>query len=589
LPDIFKDRPWLLFDGAMGTYYAEITRSAAAKCETANLNAPEVVARIHREYIKAGAGAIKTNTFAANTAVLGCTLEETLKVVERGWEIANEEAAGCVLVFADIGPIPEGDADAAPQYKAILEKFISLGARYFLFETFAGVERVLEGAAAIKERVADAFVVASFAVHPDGHTRMGISGAEIGRAMNASSFVDAWGFNCVSGPLYLNDYLKTMDRAGKPLSVMPNAGYPALQDGRTVYLHNAEYFAEQMAGIHALGVKILGGCCGTTPAHIACTAEALRRGPREQGAAGERGGRLFAMPRTPNLFWEKLSSGKKVIAVEADPPPDADVQPLLDGVAVLRDAGADVITMADSPLARARADSSMVSALIRRRCGVEAMPHLACRDRNLNAMKALLLGLHIEGIRNVLAVTGDPVPAADRSEVRGVFDFNSQMLAGYIRDLNLSLFPGDGLRIGAALNINAQNLDVEFKRAEKKISQGVEYFLTQPVFGERAVEAVKAASERLGSRILAGILPIASWRNALFMNNEAPGIKIPDEIVERFRDLKRAEAEKLGIEIALETAHALASYADGYYILTPLKRYAMVAELVRRIRSELID
>lgn len=589
MPDILNDRPFLLFDGAMGTYYAELTRSAASKCETANRSAPEIVARIHREYIKAGAGAIKTNTFAANTAVLGCGLDEALKVVERGWEIANEAAGGKALVFADIGPIPEGEGDASPEYSAIIGRFLSLGARNFLFETFASPDRVLECAATIKSYAPDAFVVASFAVHPDGHTRVGVAGAEIGRLMNACDDVDAWGFNCVSGPLYLNDYLKTMERQGKPLSVMPNAGYPSLQDGRTVYLHNAEYFAEQMAGIHALGVKILGGCCGTTPAHIACTAEALRRGPRGRGAAGERGGAQLAAPRSPNLFWERLSSGKKVVAVEADPPPDAAVQPLLDGVTMLYHAGADIITMADSPLARARADSSMMSALIQRRCGVEAMPHLACRDRNLNAMKALLLGLHIEGIRNVLAVTGDPVPAADRSEVRGVFDFNSQMLAGYIRDLNLSLFPGDGLRIGAALNINAPNLDAELKRAEKKIAQGAEYFLTQPVFGERAVEAVRAASQRLGSRILAGILPIASYRNALFMNNEAPGIRIPEEIVEQFKDLRRAEAEMLGVEIALKTARALASYADGYYILTPLKRYGMVSDLVRQIRSELID
>jgi methionine synthase I (cobalamin-dependent)/5,10-methylenetetrahydrofolate reductase len=584
LQDILQNRPYLLFDGAMGTYFAERRGVPGIKCEMANLDMPDEVRAIHCEYIAAGAMAIKTNTFAASAAVLGCPMETVLDVVRAGWRIACEAAADRALVFADIGPVPEGDG-TAEEYRRIVDAFLERGARRFLFETFAEPSRVLEAARYIKGK-ADAAVVASFAVHPDGHTRAGISGAALGREMESSPDIDAWGFNCISGPYYLNEYVKTLGERAKPLSVMPNAGYPAVMDGRTVYTHNAEYFARQMAELLARGAAILGGCCGTTPEHIARTARVLERA-RTPGRTAASGG--TAIPAgtapAPNRFWARLTSGKKVVAVEADPPRDIAVVPTLEGASALREAGADIVTVADSPLARARADSSMIASLVSRRCGVEAMPHLACRDRNLNAMKALLLALHIEGVRNVLVVTGDPVPAADRGEVKGVFDFNSQLLAAYIRDLNSSVFAGDPFRIGAALNINAPNLDAELRRAERKAAGGAEFFLTQPAFGPDAVAALKAARERLGGKLLAGIMPLVGHRNALFAANEIPGVRIPEGVVERFRGLKRAEAARLGAELAVETAAAALPYVDGYFIITPLGRFDVSCELTRQIRS----
>jgi homocysteine S-methyltransferase len=369
---------------------------------------------------------------------------------------------------------------------------------------------------------------------------------------------------------------------------MPNAGYPALEDGRTVYRNNAQYFARQMADIRGMGVRILGGCCGTTPEHIRLTAEALRQGLREH-AAPRAGGKAAAVPTVPNLFFEKLASGRKVIAAEVDPPLDVSIAPVLAGAAALRDAGADIITVADSPLARPRADGVMVSSLIARRCGVEVMPHLACRDRNLNAMKALLLSAHIEDIRNVLVVTGDPIAEADRSEVKGVFNFHSRMLAGYIRDLNGAVFAGDGMRVGAALNVNATNLESELRRAEGKVAQGVDYFLTQPIFSPQAEEAFREAAARLGKPVLAALMPLVSHRNALFVANEVPGIRVPNDVVERFRGLKRAEAEQLGIALSADTARRLMPTSAGFFVITPLGRYGVTSELIRILRRECHD
>ena len=370
---------------------------------------------------------------------------------------------------------------------------------------------------------------------------------------------------------------------------MPNAGYPLLEGNRTVYTNDPDYFARRLLKFREIGRRYSaaaaarrrstsGGprsCCvlaGVNKRFMPCIL------PSKGGEAAR-----------PQPFLGEDEAWRKGRRGGGGPAQDASAEKMLNGAERLSHAGADILTVSDNPLASVRADSSMTATLIARRCGCEVMPHIACRDRNLNAIKSLLLALHIEGVRNVLVVTGDPIAQADRSEVKGVYNSNSSMLAGYMRSLNESAFAGEPFAIGAALNVNAGNFDAELRRAEKKIARGAQFFLTQPVFGEKAVEAVRIASDHLGSKILAGILPIASFRNALFMNNEAPGISIPEEIVEKFRELKRAEAEKLGVEIALETARLLAHHADGYYILTPLKRYGMVSELVKRIRRELID
>lgn len=574
----------LLFDGAMGTWWAETRATVSIRCELNNLSAPEDVLGIHRSYVEAGAQAVKTNTFGANTALLGTSWNEVADVLKAGWRLAREAASDRAQVFADIGPIPEG-AEADGEYAAIADTFLALGAERFLFETFAETESVLRAARRIKEKKPNAWILAQFAVAPDGFTRAGVSGAQIKAAMEASPFIDAWGFNCVSGPLYLYEYMARLGPSAKPVSAMPNAGYPLLEGNRTVYTNSPDYFARMLARFRDIGVSILGGCCGTSPGHIKRAAgllgarpAALR--PRARAKTGHAPASAAANP-----FWEKLRQGGRAIAAEVDPPRDASAERMLDGAHRLAAAGADIVTVSDNPLARARLDSSMAASLIQRRCGCAVLPHIACRDRNLNAIKSLLLGLHVEGVRSVLVVTGDPIALADRGEVKGVYDSNSCMLAAYVRSLNESVFAHDPFVIGAALNVNAPNFPAELRRAEEKTARGVNFLMTQPLFSDEALEALRKAKDTLGARILAGVLPLSGHGNALFLANEVPGMRIPDATAERFLGLEKEDAARLGVELAAETAENAAPHCDGYYVVTPGNRFRMAEALIGRIKG----
>ena len=585
-----RDGNSLLFDGAMGTYFAELYSTASSRCELANLTAPDAILRIHREYIAAGAQAIKTNTFGANTALLGMDMSGVAQVLSAGWRLACEAAEGRAQLFADIGPIPlEDGMDAEIEYNALADAFLCLGAERFLFETFPEYESVLKAARHIKSLRPGAFLLAQFAVTPDGFTREGISGREIMQAMEGSADIDAWGFNCVSGPLYLYEYMAGLGPFNKPVSAMPNAGYPLLEGSRTVYRNNPDYFAAKLLQFNEIGISILGGCCGTTPEHIRKAAALCLSGRAAEAPHAHPAGAAEEPLPVGNPFWEKLRRGEKAVAAEVDPPQDAAAGPMLEGAAVLMRAGADIVTVSDNPLARVRADSSMAAALIRRRYGCAVLPHIACRDRNLNAIKSLLLGLHIEGVRNVLVVTGDPVALADRSEVKGVYNSNSGMLAGYIRSLNEGVFSREPFVIGAALNVNAPNFDAELARAENKIARGVQFFMTQPLFSPEAADALRRAKDALDARILAGILPLCGYANAQFINNEVPGMTIPGAVMERFRGLGRIDAERLGLDLAGQTAREILTLVDGFYVITPLNRFSIAGKLIKTLRSMIDD
>ena len=290
-------------------------------------------------------------------------------------------------------------------------------------------------------------------------------------------------------------------------------------------------------------------------------------------------------------FLRKLNAGKKVIAIELDSPKDADLTGYLDGARRLQAAGADLLTIADCPIARARMDSSLVACRVHRELGLNVLPHMTCRDRNLNATKALLLGLYAEGVREVLAITGDPIPTAERDEVKNVYQFNSRKLAQYIVSL-----AGEGrempspLTVFGALNLNARNFDVELRRAQEKLQNGMSGFLTQPVLSAQAVVNLKKTRETLGekAKILVGIMPVVSQRNAIFMENEVNGIHVDAEIIERFAGLDRAQGEELGLEVSVKAAQAAAPYADGFYLMTPFNRIALMERLIARLKEEVI-
>ena len=588
---LLAQRP-LLFDGGMGTYYKA---KPGQECEQANLTDPDGILAVHRAYLAAGADAIKTNTFSL-PRLAAAQQPGWEQLADAGWQLAAKAAGETgAAVFADLGPAPDTENLPAEQvYLSVAKRFALLGARNFLFETLSTEEGVLEAIRALKQTVPEAFVLVSFAVLPDGYTREGRYCAELVRRMAQSGVVDAVGLNCVSAPGAMRALVQQLGDAGLPLSVMPNAGYPVVARAQVRYQGKPEYFARELSRLAAEGVRILGGCCGTTPQHIAALRTALDALPEALPAAPAAKPAATAKPavETDDVFLRKLRAGQRVIAVELDSPKDADLTAYLKGARRLQAAGADLLTIADCPIARARMDSSLVACRVHRELGMNVLPHMTCRDRNLNATKALLLGLYAEGVREVLAITGDPIPTAERDEVKNVYQFNSRKLAQYIVSL-----AGEGREMPApitvfgALNLNARNFEVELRRAAEKLENGMSGFLTQPVLSAQAVENLKKARETLGERakILAGILPVVSQRNAIFMENEVNGIHVDDAIIQRFEGLDRAAGEELGLEVSVQAAKAAAPYADGFYLMTPFNRVALMERLIARLRTEVTD
>ena len=581
----------LLFDGAMGTYYKA---APGVECEQANLTDPAGVLAVHREYLAAGADAVKTNTFSLPRLAAAHT-PGWEQLAQAGWQRAVQAAEETgAAVFADLGPAPDTEAVPAGQvYTAVAKQFAALGARNFLFETLSSDAGLLDAVGAIKAEVPDAFVLVSFAVLPDGYTREGMYCKDLARRMQESGIVDAVGLNCVSAPGAMRTLAKQLGGT-LPLSVMPNAGYPVVTRTQVKYQGRPEYFARELGRLAAEGtVQILGGCCGTTPAHIAALRAELdslpvveKTAPTEEFSTAKE-----QTVENEDAFLRKLNAGEKVIAIELDSPRNADLTGYLEGAKKLQAAGADLLTIADCPIAQARMDSSLVACRVHRELGLCTLPHMTCRDRNLNATKALLLGLYAEGVREVLAITGDPIPTAERDEVKNVYQFNSRKLAQYIVSL-----AGEGrempgpMTVFGALNLNARNFDVELRRAKEKLENGMSGFLTQPVLSAQAVENLKKSRETLGAdaKILAGIMPVVSQRNAIFMENEINGIHVEDWIIEKFAGLDRAQGEELGLAISLEMAKAALPYADGLYLMTPFNRVALMERLIGRLKQEVL-
>lgn len=580
----------LVFDGGMGTYYKAAPGLA---CEQANTADPDGVLAVHRAYLEAGAQALKTNTFGL-TAMAARQEPGWQALADAGYALAVQAAQDKAYVFADLGPVQDTEERPAGQvYTEVAERMLDQGAEYFLFETLSSDAGVLEAVQAIRARCPHAFVLVSFAALPDGYTREGLACSQLLQRMQASGLVDAAGLNCVSAPGAMAALVQQMGRQGLPLSVMPNAGYPVVARSQVRYQGKPAYFAKTLAALAGRGVRILGGCCGTTPEHIRALTEALEEQPALGPAFAEPGAVPAAHQpaETEDAFLCKLRSGQPVIAVELDSPKTADLSGYLASARRLQQAGADILTIADCPVARARMDAALVACRVHRELGLCVLPHMTCRDRNLNATKALLLGLAAEGIGEVLAITGDPIPTAERDEVKSVYQFNSRKLAQYI----LSLAGEGGLparmAVFGALNLGARNFAVELRRAEEKLACGMTGFLTQPVLSTQALENLRLARQTLGSRakLLAGVLPVVSLRNAQFLDSEVNGIQVEPELLQRFAGLDKAAGEALGLEVAFGAAKAALPYADGLYLMTPFQRVGLMETLIARIRTELFE
>lgn len=575
----------LLFDGATGT--ALCAQSGEGEVvERLCLTQPQHVLALHRAYLAAGCKAIKTNTFAAHVSLACENKDDQKTLIRAAYDLARRAGdAYDAAVFADIGPAPTDTDSAAACYIAMAEQYLNVGATCFLFETMQSGEGLAEAAAYIKASCPDAWIMVSFAADADGFTRAGEQASALALQMSACGAVDAIGLNCICGAYHIRKLLSTLDVGDKWMSAMPNAGYPHVEEGRTYYDSAPAYYAQQVMECVKAGARIVGGCCGTTPEHIRQIARLLgtpmpprvRMGDEKAAQPPEKGCRSRILRR--------LEQGRRITLVELDPPRSADIGGFMEGARQLEQAGADAITIADCPIGRARMDSSLLACKLSRELGIEALPHMTCRDRNVNATKALLLGLSMENVHNVLAVTGDPIPTGDRGSVKSVYQFNSRVLAKFIRGLGES-GEAEPFFVCGGLNINAVRFDLELERAKEKMDCGVSAFLTQPVLSEQAALHLERARDELrGAKLIGGLFPVVSEKNARFLQSEVHGITVDEAVVRAYAGLDRAQGEDMAVRLCREAASRISPFVDGYYIMTPFQRVELVCRVIRATRN----
>ena len=582
----------LLFDGAMGTYYNQRYQSET-EAEEANLSHPDQIIAIHKAYIEAGARVIRTNTFAINHVLFPdqkMAKEALVQAVSHARR-AVEESGKEVVIAGSIGPIRQDllDTDEAveAEYKSLVAAFMEQGITTIMLETFSQPKWIRMLAEWIKKEYGKATLLVSFSVGLSGYTKFGFSMQELINEFFSMEEIDAMGFNCGVGAAHLKKLLQSVTFPfEKPFFVLPNAGYQHEIRGRLTYAFDTAYYAKQMEEILALGVDFIGGCCGTTPQHIAALAKMLADTDQKKCHKKLKSSQRPAQVATKNAFIEKLNRGEKVYVVELDSPFGADAGKFQKGAYALAQEGVDMVTVSDSPMARARADASLMAVYMKQQADVSVMPHIACRDRNLIGLRSELIGAYINGIRDFLIITGDPVSRDDRGAITGVFDVNSIRLMEYVKNMNREVFSDDPVYYGGALNYSGVNITAIAGRMKEKIEQGVSYFLTQPVFSEEDIARIKELKELVETKIICGIMPLVSYKNALFMHNEMPGIHVPDEVLFKYRpDMSREEAEQTAISVCVEAAKKLYGVADGFYLMTPFGRVNLVNRIIKEIKK----
>ena len=592
LLDKIKDHI-LLMDGAMGTYYNQ-QYGTELEAEEANLVHPEEITAIHKAYIEAGAELIRTNTFAVNHLMFP-KREECKRAIHAAIACARQAVAESgreVEIAASIGPIrqtvTEDDENTIKEYQFLINSMLAEGIRIFVFETMLELKWVQPLSEYCKSQCEESVVIVQFSLNPSGYTQYGFGMKEIIDKLCQMETVDIFGFNCGVGAAHLR---KLLEKQTFPkeciLSVLPNAGYQQELRGRMHYGDDPEYYAKQMERMIPLGINIAGGCCGTTPEHIAALKKVLGgQAPQPKEVVEENADGESVSNAAPTDFISKLERGEKVFVVELDAPFDAQMDKFSKGVYALKENGVDMITVSDSPLARSRADAALLAVYAKRLTDISVMPHVAMRDRNLIGLRSEILGVHANGIRDFLVITGDPVGPDNRGKITGVFDVNSIRFMEYLQHMNEEIFPDQPVYYGGALNYAGNNIRAIVGRMRKKMEAGCAYFLTQPIFSEEDVQRVIELKEMTGAKIICGLMPLVSYRNALFMKNEMPGIHVNDEILNRYDpELSREEAEDTAVALCLDIAEALRGAADGFYLMTPFHRVGLVNRIINAIKQ----
>lgn len=573
----------LLFDGAFGTYYAQLFDTRELP-ELANTLHPERVLQIHRDYIEAGAQLIRTNTFAANTFSLDLPWEAIRENLRQGYRLAKEAARGKdVQVAADIGQIPYDSRSnrgaVASEYLELCRTFLEEGADCFVFETLADLEDLRDAITLVGDK---AFVVVQFSVNQFGYSHAGLSARKLIQRAEEIPQIDAVGFNCGVGPGHMQKIIREVPFHGKKFrTALPNAGYPQYISNRMIFHdRNIDYFADKVRDMARDGADLLGGCCGTTPAHIRALRDSLSlTQPKRPPVISIPTPR--AAPKEDHAFFAG-KEGKKLIAVELAPPVGSDDKTLMDAAHLLQKSGVDVLTFPDSPSGRTRADSILMAEKVARETGMQVMPHICCRDKNAIAMRSQLLGAYLNHIDNFLVITGDPIPSLVRNSVKSVFNFDSVGLMGILNDMNEDQFAAAPITYGGAVNQSRKNLDFEISRVKKKMAAGASFFLSQPASTKESIHRLRRVKAETGARILCGIMPFVSLKNALFIKNEMTGIQVTDEVLARYRpDMTREEGEAAGVRLAREMMALSADFADGYYFSFPFNRVSMLEKILR--------
>jgi homocysteine S-methyltransferase len=593
-----ENGPVIVADGGMG---ALITSAVPRlRCpEEANIRAPEAVVSLHVGYIKAGAELIETNTFGANRRKLASQYLENefeainstaARLAREAREISGKE----VFIGGSIGPLGElGDLPVKERAEVFAEQATVLegrGADVFVIETFFDLEE-LETAIAAVQNVSSLPIVALLTFDEEAETLAGVSARQAAQRL-AGLDVAAIGANHGAGPQAALAALEQMRQDGRPLVAMPNIGLASLAGGRVIYPHaTPEYFAEFAAQARALGARIIGGCCGTTPAEITAIADAVEK-ERQPAAPFEFAERELAVAERQQApeteLARKLREGEWVVSAQLDPPLGGDVTGMLEVARALRESGlVDVVDINENSGARAAMSANVVAAAIERTVGLETIPHVTSRDSTIMGLESLLLGVHAEGIRNVLAVTGDPPEVGDYPGSRGVYEVDAVGLVELIAKLNTgedyngkAIDAPTSFFIGAAVNPTADDLDLELERFARKVQNGAQFAMTQLVFDLKYLDRLL---DRFGGTppipLLVGIFPLSSYRLALRFHNELPGIVVPEELQDALRDAGPRAAE-VGMAHARELLGAVRDRAAGVYLGAPFRRPLAVLELL---------
>ncbi|HEY7769070.1 bifunctional homocysteine S-methyltransferase/methylenetetrahydrofolate reductase [Longimicrobium sp.] len=587
-----------LFDGAMGTMlYAKGVYINRCYDEL-SLTQPDLVRDIHRAYVKAGAEILETNTYGANRPKLARHgLDDRVREMNvAAAQVARSAAGDRVYVAGAIGPLglriepygPTAREEARGFFREQAEALVEGGVDLFILETFADLEEIHQAILGVRE-ASELPIVAQMVIREDGTTAFGSDVALLAERLGEWG-AEVVGLNCSVGPsAMLSAADRLMAATSRPVIMQPNAGLPRQVDGRTMYMASPEYMASYAARMIRKGVRLIGGCCGTTPEHVAAMAGAVRMlspaaEPRVVVSEPDAEG---AAPRDPvplperSAWGRKLAAGEFLTTVEIVPPRGSNPESMLDGVRLLKQAGVDGVNVPDGPRAQSRMGALATAILIQQQVGIEAVVHYCCRDRNLLGMLSDLLGAQALGLRNLLLITGDPPKMGPYPDATAVFDIDAIGLTHLVSRLNRGLDPGGNALgeptsfvVGVGVNPGAEDFEHEMRRFYWKVEAGAEYAITQPVFDLRQLEAFVGRIEKDGLKIpvIAGVWPLVSARNAEFLANEVPGVVVSDEVMARMRRAS-AESKERGVEegtaIAQEMLAAAFPMIQGVQVSAP--------------------